>query len=109
VGFLPKPLNEEVLLRAVGQAVASSRAKHEKESAIAHLKRQYASLTPRQVEVLGLVVAGKLNRQVAAELGVSEKTVKIYRARIMQKLQVHSVAELVWLYQKVGLPSAEPS
>jgi FixJ family two-component response regulator len=104
VDFLSKPLREETLLQAVKLAIERSRAEQEIQAELAHLKRQYSRLTPREVEVLGLVAAGKLNKQVAAELGIAEKTVKIHRGRLMQKLHVHSVADLVRLYVKMAPP-----
>ena len=103
VDFLTKPVDEQTLLAAVHRALERSfenrKAKVERSSARAKLDR----LTPREFEVLQRVVEGLLNKQIAAELGAAEKTVKIHRGRVMEKMGVTSVAELVRLAQVAGV------
>jgi FixJ family two-component response regulator len=97
VDFLTKPVEEDALLGAVSRALQRSaevrRRKAERTSARAKIDR----LTPREFEVLRHIIAGSLNKQIAAELGAAEKTVKIHRGRVMEKMGVASVAELVRL------------
>lgn len=95
VEFLTKPFREEDLLDALRNALARDRSMREEEARLAEVRARYESLTPREREVMALVVAGLLNKQIAAELGTVEKTVKFHRGHIMQKMQVESVAELV--------------
>lgn len=95
VDFLSKPVEDTILLAAVDQALVKSRARH-----LEHLERQilhqrYRTLSPREREVFALVVTGLLNKQVAAKLDASEKTIKIHRGRVMNKMQADSLAELV--------------
>ena len=103
VDFLAKPFQDTQLLEAVARAVeknvADHRARLERES----IQTRLATLTPREREVCELIVAGRLNKQVAAELGTVEKTIKVHRARVMAKMQVNSLAELVRLTEHVGL------
>jgi FixJ family two-component response regulator len=109
VDFLTKPVDKEDLLGAIRAAVArdaESRArKAENESALERL----GVLTPREREIMTWVIAGKLNKQIAFELDISEETVKVHRGRVTQKLRVDSVAELVRLCGKAGVLPAEPS
>jgi RNA polymerase sigma factor (sigma-70 family) len=107
VDFLPKPFNDQDLLEAIQEAIARDRQVREKRAALQAIQQRAALLTPRERDVLGLVVAGLLNKQIAAELGMSEKTVKAHRAQVMQKMQVSSVAQLVLLAEKVGLTAPE--
>jgi FixJ family two-component response regulator len=107
VDFLTKPVDDETLLEAVSRALARSaeflRRKAQRASARAKLNR----LTPREFEVMRSIIAGLLNKQIAAELGAAEKTVKIHRGRVMEKMGVTSVAELVRLAETAGVaPSA---
>lgn len=95
VDFLTKPLDHDRLLGAVRAAVEQDRASRDRRVGHAALAERLASLTPREREVLEGVVAGKLNKQIAADLGTAEKTVKVHRARMMEKMHVESVAELV--------------
>jgi FixJ family two-component response regulator len=95
VDFLTKPLDHDRLLGAVRSAVEKDRTSRDTRASRAAFVERFASLTPREREVLQLVVAGRLNKQIAAELGTAEKTIKVHRARMMQKMQVDSVAELV--------------
>lgn len=104
VDFLTKPVNAAELLEAVRLAIARDIAARAKDAETADLRRRLATLTPREREVLGHVLGGRLNKQIAAEIGAAEKTVKVHRARIMQKLQVRSLAELVRLAERAGEP-----
>jgi FixJ family two-component response regulator len=101
VEFLTKPVSDQELLDAVHQALARSRASREARAEDADLRRRYVSLTPREREVLQLVVSGLLNKQVAGELGVSIVTVKLHRGHIMRKMGAGSLAELVKMMQKL--------
>jgi len=107
VNFLPKPFNDQDLLEAVQEAIARDRQAREKRAALHVIQQRVALLTPREHDVLGLVVAGLLNKQIAAELGMSEKTVKAHRAQVMRKMRVSSVAQLVLLAEKVGLTAPQ--
>ena len=95
VEFLTKPFNDEVLLTAIRQALERSRQALAQETKILELLDRYASLTPRERDVMGLVVSGLLNKQVAGELGITESTVKAHRGQVMQKMKANSVADLV--------------
>jgi RNA polymerase sigma factor (sigma-70 family) len=107
VDFLAKPFNDQDLLEAVQEAIARDREAREKRAALQAIQQRVALLTPRERDVLALVVAGLLNKQIAAELGMSEKTVKAHRAQVMQKMQVSSVAQLALLAEKVGLTAPQ--
>lgn len=93
--FLTKPLREQELLEAIRKALDRDREALRKRSEATGLRRRYDELTPRERQVMRLVVTGLLNKQVAAELGISEKTVKVHRAQVMQKMHARSLAELV--------------
>ena len=95
VEFLTKPFNDEVLLTAIRQALERSRLALVQEADMKELRPRYASLTPREREVMALVVSGLLNKQVGGELGISEITVKAHRGQVMQKMKANSVADLV--------------
>src|SRR5262245_5525811 len=98
--FLTKPVNDEDLLAAVRAAIEKNRALRREQAELSEICARLATLTPREREVLEYVVAGKLNKQIASELGTVEQTVKVHRAHIMQKMKVHSVAELVRLMER---------
>jgi FixJ family two-component response regulator len=101
--FLTRPVNDEDLLGAVRVAIEKDRALRREQAELAEIRARLATLTPREREVLEYVVAGKLNKQIAGELGTVEQTVKIHRAHVMQKMRVQSVAELVRLTQRCGI------
>ena len=102
VEFLTKPFNDEVLLGAVRQALERSRAVLSHEAEIQELRNCYASLTPRERQVMALVVSGLLNKQIGGELGISEITVKAHRGQVMQKMKANSLADLVRMAAKLG-------
>ena len=95
VEFLTKPFNDEVLLTAIRQALERSRVTLAQEAEVQEILNCYASLTPREREVMALVVSGLLNKQIGGELGISEITVKAHRGQMMQKMKANSVADLV--------------
>jgi FixJ family two-component response regulator len=101
VDFLTKPIKREVLLNAVRAALARDMRLHTSHEELRELRMRFAKLTPREREVFDLVVAGRLNKQTAAELGISERTVKVHRAQIMIKMHATSLAELVHLADKM--------
>jgi len=103
VEFLTKPFNDEVLLTAIRQALERSRLALAQEAEMQELRDRYASLTPREMQVMALVVSGLLNKQVAGELGIAEKTVKAHRGQVMQKMKANSVADLVKMAGKLHL------
>ena len=95
VDFVTKPFGDDVLLNAISQALGRSRAALARRAESRALRDRYTSLTPRERETMALVVSGLLNKQIAAQLGISQITVKAHRGRVMRKMQVDSVAELV--------------
>ena len=106
VEFLTKPFRDDVLLDAIRQAIDRSRAALRHESELQLLRSRYASLTPREREVLALVVSGLLNKQVGGELGISEITVKAHRGQMMRKMKADSLPELVTMATRLGLHAA---
>ena len=103
IDFLTKPVNDENLLAAVRAAIEKDRALRREQTKLSEIRARLATLTPREREVLEHVVTGKLNKQIAGDLGTVEQTVKVHRARVMQKMRVQSVAELVRLTERCGI------
>lgn len=104
VDFLTKPCEDKELLAAIERAIAIDMEARRVQADLAELQLRFVFLTQREREVCSHVVAGRLNKQIAYDLGVGEQTVKVHRMRIMEKLQVRSLADLVRLTQKVGMP-----
>jgi FixJ family two-component response regulator len=103
IEFLLKPFDTQELLRSIDAAILQDRGARVKRAELAELRRRYALLTPREREVLPLVVAGLLNKQTAAELGTSEITIQVHRGQIMRKMVAASLAELVKMAGKLGI------
>jgi FixJ family two-component response regulator len=103
VDFLTKPVKADLLLDAVRRAIAQDALARDAKAGAEVLKERLATLTPREVEVLEQLVAGKLNKQAAADLGIVERTVKFHRARIMERMRASSFAELVQMASKLGI------
>jgi FixJ family two-component response regulator len=105
VEFLTKPFRDQDLLDAVEEAIKRDRVARRRRFEIATLRGRYDLLTPREREVMGLVVIGLLNKQIAKELGASEKTIKVHRSQVMHKMQAESFAELVRMADKLEINS----
>ena len=101
VEFLTKPVRHQDLLDAIHRAIENDRARRDEEQIVARLRSRLETLTPREREVMRLVAAGRLNKQIAAEIGLSEATVKLHRGQVMRKLRVQSLAELVRMADKL--------
>lgn len=106
VDFLTKPVNAEDLLKAIHSAIVKDSVRRLERDEVEEFKQRLATLTPREREVLPYVISGRLNKQIAGELGTAEKTIKVHRARVMEKMKVQSVAELVRLAERLGIRPA---
>ena len=111
VSFLTKPLQNQELLDAIQEAAGLARAARNRRQELSGLRQQYELLTPRERQVFALVTTGGLNRQIAEELGISERTVKAHRKQVVKKMAAHSVAELVRIAERLGVtpPNVKPS
>jgi FixJ family two-component response regulator len=107
VEFLTKPFDDQVLLDAIHAALERDRARRRDEAGLATLRSRYADLTERERQVMGHVVAGWVNKRIAAELDLSVVTVKVHRGQVMRKMQAKSVADLVRMSDQLGAPRAE--
>ncbi len=102
VDFLTKPFDNAVLLASIRAALEKDRSARERDAAADEFRARVESLTPREREVMERIAKGWLNKQVAADLGTKEKTIKVHRARVMEKMKVRSVAELVCILERLG-------
>jgi FixJ family two-component response regulator len=105
--FLTKPFRDQDLLDAIQQALERDRTARQHQMETTELREHFDSLTSREREVMGLVVSGLLNKQIAGELGTSEVTIKIHRSQVMKKMGAGSLAELVRMTEKLGIPAAK--
>jgi FixJ family two-component response regulator len=103
IDFLSKPFKDSELMRAIQQALTRAIEDRTEQTELADIGRRLQTLTPREREVMTLVVTGMLNKQIAFELGTAEKTIKVHRGRVMEKMEVESLAELVRLASRVGI------
>jgi len=108
IEFLTKPFRDQDLLDAVQVALERDRARRQREAEIATLRERFESLSPREREVAAMVVSGMLNKQIAAEIGTSENTVKAHRSRAMEKMQAQSLADLVKMIERLKIPPQAP-
>ena len=107
VDFLEKPFEDQALLDAVNLAIQKDSAARQRQAELSLIQQRVDSLTPREHEVFALVVTGMLNKQIAFELGTSEKTIKVHRARVMQKMKADSIADLVRMSEKIDTSTSE--
>jgi len=108
VDFLTKPIDDDVLLAAIAVAAEREGRTQQKRIELGHTRANLARLTARETEVLGHVIAGRLNKQIAGDLGTVEKTIKVHRGRIMQKLGVRTIVDLVRLTERAGIQPTRP-
>ena len=108
IEFLTKPFRDQDLLDAVQVALERDRARRQREAEIATLRERFESLSPREREVVAMVVSGMLNKQIAAEIGTTENTVKVHRSRAMEKMQAQSLADLVKMIERLKIPPQAP-
>ena len=108
IEFLTKPFRDQDLLDAVHVALERDRARRQREGEIATLRERFESLSPREREVVAMVVSGMLNKQIAAEIGPSENTVKAHRSRAMEKMRAQSLADLVTMIERLKIPPQAP-
>jgi FixJ family two-component response regulator len=106
VEFLSKPFRDQDLLDAVQQAIERDGAARAQRAEVTEVRDRYQSLTSREQEVMALVVLGLLNKQIAGELGTSEATVKLHRGKVLHKMQANSLADLIRMAEKLGVPPA---
>jgi len=109
VEFLTKPFRDQDLLDAVQFALERDRARHQREAEIATLRERFESLSAREREVVAMVVSGMLNKQIAAEIGTTENTVKVHRSRAIEKMQAKSLADLVRMVDRLKIPTEKAS
>ncbi len=105
IEFLTKPLHEQQLLDAVQAGIERDRARRKEAKVVAELKERFESLTPREREVLTLVITGRPNKQIASQANLSEMTVKVHRSQVMRKMQAKSLVDLVRMADKLGVPT----
>ena len=103
IDFLEKPVRDEDLFEALGRAVARSREQIQRLEGLRDLREKYEKLTPRERQVFALVVSGLINKEVAWELGVCEKTIKVHRARVVEKMKARSLPDLVRMAGRLGI------
>ena len=108
IEFLPKPFRDQDLLDAIQVALERDRLRREQHQAIMALRQKFDALTPREQEVMALVVTGRLNKQIADDIGVSEITVKVHRGQVMRKMGARSLSALVRMADKLGLAADAP-
>jgi FixJ family two-component response regulator len=109
IEFLTKPFSDKDLLDAIKAGLDKDRARHKDAVAVAGIRKRYETLTPREQQVMSLVTAGYLNKQIAAELGLSLITVKVHRGHVMGKMDAKSLTELTWMAERLGVISPQQS
>jgi FixJ family two-component response regulator len=104
IDFLEKPVREDTLLEALRRAVASSRERIVQRKSLEEVREKYAKLTPRERQVFALIASGLINKEAGSELGISEKTIKVHRARVVEKMEAKSLPALVRMAERLGIP-----